>query len=74
LTRRNNTIQYTVPSSNSVKLDVVDIHGKLVAVLADGFKHAGDHKAFLPGAIGCGMYILRLTTGAERIATMHVRL
>ena len=74
LTCQNNTIRYSVTSSNFVKLDVVDSRGKLVAVLVDGFKNAGDYKAALPGQLGSGMYIIRLTTGAKRAAVMKVRL
>jgi hypothetical protein len=74
LTCRNNTIQYRVPSEGSVKLDVVDVHGRLVAVLVNGFKRAGGHEAILPGTLGGGMYIIRLTTGTKRFATIQVRL
>jgi hypothetical protein len=73
LTCKNNTIQYRVPSGNSVKLDVVDCRGKLVAVLVDGFNRAGDHEATLPASLGRGVYIIRLTIGAKKLATMRVR-
>jgi hypothetical protein len=74
LTCKNNTIHYSIPSNNSVKLDIVDPHGKLIGVLVDGFKRAGDYTAALPGALRNGMYIIRLTTGAKRLATLQVRL
>jgi hypothetical protein len=74
LTCRNNTIHYSLPSGNSVKLDVVDSRGKLAAVLVDGFRHAGDHEAVLPGTLRSGIYIIRLTTGAKKLATLQVRL
>jgi hypothetical protein len=74
LTCKNNTIHYSLPSNNSVKLDVVDPHGKLIGVLVDGFKRAGNYEAVLPGALQSGMYIIRLTTGAKRLATLQVRL
>ena len=73
LTCKSNAIRYSLPSGNSVKLDVVDCRGKLMAVLFDGFKPAGDHEAVLPGALGHGMFIIRLTIGTQRIAVMHVR-
>jgi len=73
LTSRNNTIHYRVPSGNSVKLDVVDVRGKLVAVLVDAFKQAGNYDAVLPAALGRGMYIIRLTTGDTKLASMQVR-
>jgi hypothetical protein len=74
LTCTNNTIHYSVPSGNFVKLDVVDCRGKLAAVLVDGFRNAGDHEAVLPGTLGHGMYIIRLMAGAKKLATMEVRL
>jgi hypothetical protein len=74
LTCKNNTIHYRVPLSNSVKLDVVDVRGKLLAVLVNGFKHAGDHEAVLPAALGSGMYIIRLTAGARKLAALQVGL
>jgi hypothetical protein len=73
LTCKNNTIHYRLPSSNSVKLEVVDGRGKLAAVLVDGFKSAGDHEAVLPGALSRGIYMIRLTAGARKLATMRVR-
>ena len=74
LTCKSNTIHYSVPSGNSVRLDVLDIRGKLAAVLVDGFEHAGDHEAVLPAALGRGMYIIRLTLGAKKLAAIQVRL
>ena len=70
LTCKNNTVHYTVPSSRSVKLDVVDCRGKLRAVLVNGFNYAGNHEAVLPGTLGCGVYIIRLTMGSKTLATM----
>jgi hypothetical protein len=73
LTCKNNTIHYSVSSSNLVKLDVVDIRGKLVAVLVDGFGQAGNYEAVLPGALACGMYIVQLTVGTKKLATLQVK-
>jgi hypothetical protein len=74
LTCKNNTVHFNVPFDNSVKLDVVDCRGKLVAVLADGFNRAGDHEAALPATLGRGMYMIRLTVGDKKTGTMHVKL
>jgi len=74
LTCKNNMVHFSMPSGDFVKLDVVDAHGRLVAVLVDGFRHVGDHEAVLPGTLSRGMYIIRLTTGAKRVATIQVRL
>jgi hypothetical protein len=72
LTCRNNTVYYSVPSGNAVKLDIVDARGKLVAVLVDGFTQAGDHEAALPGTLGRGIYIIRLAAGAKRLAALQI--
>jgi hypothetical protein len=74
LTRKNNTIQYSIPSSTLVKLAIVDARGKVMAVLVDGFKLAGEYEAVLPGALSSGMYIIRLTIGTKMVATMQVKL
>jgi hypothetical protein len=74
LTCKNNTIRYRVPSGNAIKLDVVDCRGKSVAVLVDGFKHAGDHEAVVPGTLGRGMYVIRLTIGVKKSVMMQVKL
>jgi len=74
LTCQNKTIHYSVPAGNSVKLDIVDARGKVMAVLVDGFKSAGDYQVSVPGKLCSGIYIVRLTTGAKIIATMQVKL
>lgn len=74
LTLKNNTIHYSIPSGSSVKLDIVDARGKVMATLAGGFRSAGDYQAAVPDRLSSGMYIIRLTTGAKRIATMRVTL
>ncbi len=74
LTCNQNTIHYSVPSGTIVKLEVVDCRGKVMAVLVNGFKNAGDHEAVLPGRLSRGMYMIRLTVGAKKVATMQVRL
>jgi hypothetical protein len=73
LTCRNNTIHYSVPSGNPVKIDIVDARGKLVAVLVDGFKHAGNYEAVLPGTLARGMYFIQLTTGTKNLVTPQVK-
>ncbi len=69
-----NRIKYSVASSNFVNLDVVDLHGKRVAVLSDDFKHAGIHEAVMPSNLGSGVYLIRLISGGRKSVTMQVRL
>jgi hypothetical protein len=74
LTCKNNTIHYRLLSANSIKLEVVDVRGKLVAVLVDGFRQAGAYETALPNILVRGAYIIRLTSGANKIATLQIRL
>jgi hypothetical protein len=74
LTCKNGAVHYAIRTGSFIKLDVVDCSGRQVAVLVNGFKQAGDHEAVVPGTLGHGMYIIRLTTGAKRLATVRVKL
>jgi hypothetical protein len=73
LTCNDRTVHYFLPSGNTVKIDIVDIHGRLVALLADGFRTAGDHEAVIPAALSGGMYVVRLTDGTRMLATRQVK-
>jgi len=74
LTSKNNAIQYSIASGNSVTIDVVDSRGRLKAVLVNGFKNAGDHEVQLPSTLGSGTYFVRLTLGKKRHATLEINL
>jgi hypothetical protein len=74
LTVRNGAVRYHVPSNASVTLSIVDGRGKQVAVLVDGFKSAGDYDAALPAFLSHGMYVVRLTAGAQRLASMQMKM
>jgi hypothetical protein len=39
------SIQYYIPKSGNVRLEIFDIRGSLVDVLVDNYAHAGDHVA-----------------------------
>lgn len=57
------TIDFALPASQPVLLEVYDLLGKRVAVLADGVHSAGTHSVhFDAGTLGSGMYLYRLTT------------
>jgi hypothetical protein len=70
---QNNTIRYSIPLGNSVRLEAFDAQGKLTA-LVDGFQTSGSHEVDLSGKIGRGLYIFMLTTGGRKITTMQIRL
>jgi F5/8 type C domain/Glycosyl hydrolases family 43 len=71
---QNNTIHYSIPFGNSVKLEAFDAQGKLAAVLVDGFQSAGNHDAAVPAKLSKGLYVFRLTASAERIVSIRIRL
>ncbi len=62
---QNNTIHYFIAKNGSVKLEMFDAMGKIKAVLVDGFQNQGNHGASLPGKLGKGIYVLRLTIDGE---------
>jgi hypothetical protein len=59
-------IRYGVPRSSQVKLEVMDILGRQVAVLAEGQSDAGIFTARWNGTgYSSGIYILRMQTGEQ---------
>ena len=72
LARENGTIQYSLAAGGSVRLEVVDGRGRLKSLLVDGHRYAGDHQAILPGGLASGRYIVRLTQGGKRLASLPV--
>jgi len=57
------TAAYKLPVAGKVQLDVFDLAGRRVAVLADGEKTAGHHLfTWQPSSISGGVYLLRLDT------------
>ena len=70
----NNTIHYSIPFSNSVKIEAFDARGERVAVLVDGFRNSGSHEAAVSGKMGKGLYVFRLTTGGQKLVARLVML
>lgn len=55
------TLEYTLPKAKDVRLAVYDVLGRRVAVLEDGRKEAGRHRARLEaGRLSSGVYFFRL--------------
>jgi hypothetical protein len=71
---QNNTIHYSIPFGDLVKLEAFDARGKLVAVLVNWFQSRGNHDIAVPAKLSKGLHMFRLTTNAHRIVTMQVRL
>ncbi|MCH8558648.1 MAG: family 16 glycosylhydrolase [Balneolia bacterium] len=59
-------IQYTLPESQNVRLEVYNLMGQRVAVLADGMQNAGQHTVtFDASHLASGMYLYRITAGTH---------
>ncbi|MDX1429552.1 MAG: T9SS type A sorting domain-containing protein, partial [Rhodothermales bacterium] len=60
------TIEYSVPATGSVTLEVYDMLGRSVALLVDGERAAGTYTAqFDATELASGMYLYRLTAGSD---------
>ncbi len=68
------TVGVEVPSAGPVRVSVVDVLGREVAVLADGERDAGAHKVRVgAGSLAPGVYLVRLRAGGEtRVRSMTV--
>lgn len=61
-------IQYELGNATSVTIEVFDVLGRRVAVLADGEQPAGPHAVqFNAGHLASGMYFVRLNTPAGQL-------
>ena len=58
------TIRFSLPEAMSVRVDVFDVLGRRVAVLADGLHPAGWNEVrFDAGRLPSGQYLYRLQAG-----------
>lgn len=66
------TLRFTLTESGPVRLQVLDIKGRIVAVPVDGERKAGMHTVkWAPQHAGAGIYLARLTAGSdERLARL----
>jgi hypothetical protein len=67
-------VVYALPEAGAARVEVFDVRGRRVAVLADGTRSAGTHEATLDAsALGAGVYVVRVVAGgaqAERQLTI----
>ena len=57
-------IQFTLPETNNVRLDVFNINGQLVQTLVNSRMNAGEHTVqFDAGNLASGVYMYRITSG-----------
>ena len=65
-------LRYGLPAAEGVRLDVYDVLGRRIAVLAEGEAAAGWHEAVLETAsLASGIYVVRLHAGV-RVLTRRV--
>jgi len=63
------TIEYALPKSTNVKLEIFNVLGQSVAKLAEGFVEAGTHKVlFSADKLSSGVYFCRLTAGGATVS------
>jgi len=63
------TISYTLPRPGRYALDVVDISGRLVTRLSDGWKEAGSYRSVFQGdELPSGTFMIRLEGGSASAA------
>jgi hypothetical protein len=59
------TIQYTLPSSMAVSIDILDILGRRIKTITPGMQPAGTHRAIWDGSnYSSGIYFYRINSGA----------
>ncbi len=64
----NTTIQYDIPETEFVKLEVYDLLGQKVATLVNKRQNAGIYKInFIANNLASGIYFYRLQAGAEML-------
>ncbi|MEM6785640.1 MAG: T9SS type A sorting domain-containing protein [Bacteroidota bacterium] len=70
-TAASTTVQYVLGSPGPVRLEVFDVAGRRVAVLADGAQPGGTHTlTWTPETwLANGAYVVRLTAGAQTLTT-----
>ena len=67
--QRGAVIGYTLPTEMSVRVQVLDVAGRVVADLADGTQAAGRHQVVWGGSattVRAGVYFVRLDAGGRR--------
>lgn len=63
------TIEYSVPTTGRVTLDILDATGRVVATVVNGTIPQGRHRVSLPSLPASGVYYCRLNTGARVYTT-----
>ena len=65
-------VSFALPEAGAVRLSVVDVRGREVAVLVDGPLAAGRHEARLGGTLAAGVYLVRLEAAGTVVSRQAV--
>ncbi len=74
--RASTTVRYRLPAAGRVRVDLIDVRGRVVAGLVDGERTVGEHTVAVPGrGLAAGVYHVRVRMdGASAITRLvHVR-
>ncbi len=67
-------IRFTLPAEGRVRLNVIDVSGRLVSRLVDGTRHAGAHDVVWDAAgVAPGLYWAALEAGGRRVTEKLVQ-
>ena len=68
-TRGGATIRYSLPAPDHARLDVLDLSGRRIAVLADSMHSAGTHTVpIVADTLAAGVYVVHLTSGSASLS------
>ncbi|MEQ9105646.1 MAG: SdrD B-like domain-containing protein [Rhodothermales bacterium] len=68
------TIRFALPEAQVVRLEVIDMAGRRIAMLVDGLREAGTHEVQFGGQnLSSGLYVYRMQTDAH-VLTGHMLL
>ena len=65
-------VAFVMPEPGTVRLTVLDVQGRTVAVLADGAVAAGRHEARLGASLAAGVYVVRLEAAGQVVTRRAV--
>ncbi|MEO0558960.1 MAG: T9SS type A sorting domain-containing protein [Bacteroidota bacterium] len=67
-------VAFTLPEASDVTVEVVDLLGRRVSVLAERSYPAGSHTLALPETVAAGTYLVRLQAGRDALTRTITRL
>lgn len=62
-------VNYSLPMSGNIKLEMLDVSGKSIATLVYGSQNKGSYSIPIKQEVKSGMYIIKLTVNKETIST-----